>query len=94
VCTQPWNRVIVQSDGAVSPCCYGADSVGNIATREFEEVVNGEKMLALKKSLLTGEGLSPQCRNCVGEPVGTTDQLKASLHDYFKARCQHARKAS
>jgi MoaA/NifB/PqqE/SkfB family radical SAM enzyme len=94
VCTQPWNRVIVQSDGTVLPCCYGAAGVGNLSTQGFEDVVNGEKMLALKNSLLTGRGLQPACRNCVGEAMGTTDQLKASLRDYFKARRQPERKAS
>jgi MoaA/NifB/PqqE/SkfB family radical SAM enzyme len=93
-CIQPWNRVIIQSDGTASPCCYGADSVGNIATQGFDAVVNGEKMMALKRSLLTGKDLQPQCRACPGERIGTTDQLKATLKDYLKARSQHVRKAS
>jgi MoaA/NifB/PqqE/SkfB family radical SAM enzyme len=94
LCTQPWDRVIIENDGIVKPCCYGADAVGNVASQPFDQVVNGEKLVALKKSLLTGEGLSPQCRNCVGEPVGTTQQLKAKLQDYFNARCPPAQKAS
>ncbi len=93
VCTQPWDRVIVQSNGDVVPCCYGGDAVGNVASQPFEQVVNGEKMVALKKSLLTGVDLPPQCRNCVGEPAGTTDQLKANLQNYFDARFPPAKKA-
>jgi radical SAM protein with 4Fe4S-binding SPASM domain len=86
ICTQPWDRAIVQSNGDVRPCCYGADIVGNIATQGFEGVVNGEKLIALKKSLLTGQDLQPQCRKCAGEPIGTTDQLKTKLQDYFQTR--------
>lgn len=93
VCTQPWDRVVVQSNGDVRPCCYGADVVGNVSTQGFEDVVNGEKMVALKKSLLTGQDLQPQCRNCVGEPIGTTDQLKTKLQDYFNVRCRNMQKA-
>jgi MoaA/NifB/PqqE/SkfB family radical SAM enzyme len=50
VCTQPWDRAIIQSNGDVRPCCYGADIVGNISIQGFEGVVNGEKMTALKKA--------------------------------------------
>jgi MoaA/NifB/PqqE/SkfB family radical SAM enzyme len=93
VCTQPWERVIVESNGDVRPCCYGADIVGNLSTQRFDQVVNGDKMVGLKTSLLTGVGLQPQCRNCVGEAIGTTDQLKAKVQDYFNARRPQARKA-
>ena len=95
VCTQPWDRAIIQSNGDVRPCCYGADIVGNISTQGFEGVVNGEKMVALKKSLLTGQDLQPQCRKCAGEPIGTTEQLKTKVQDYFKTRgLHHTKKAS
>ena len=94
VCVQPWDRVVVQDDGAVWPCCYGADPVGNISTQSFEDVVNGEKMVALKRSLLTGIGLSPPCRNCAGEAIGTTGELKTKVRDYLDARCGRVQEAS
>src|SRR5262249_30091708 len=93
VCMQPWNRVIIQADGQVLPCCYGADAIGNIATQTFEDVANGDKLVALKESLLTGRGLSPQCQNCVGEAAGTTEQLKSALQGYFDGRKGQLQKA-
>lgn len=94
ICTQPWDRVIVQSNGDVLPCCYGADSIGNISNQKFEDVVNGDKLVALKRSLLTGADLPSPCRNCVGEQAGTTEQLKGALQGYFGARTGQLQKAS
>lgn len=84
-CLQPWDRVVINHDGTVMPCCYGADVVGTITDGNFEQVVNGEKMRSLKTALLTGEDLPQACRSCVGEAIASPEDQRATVARYLVA---------
>ena len=86
LCLQPWDRAVVNHDGSITPCCYGADPVGNIATDGIEAVMGGEKLVALKRALLTGENLPAACRGCVGEAIGAPEIQQARVRHYLAQR--------
>ncbi len=86
LCTQPWDRVVINHDGSVMPCCYGAEVVGNISTDGIEAVMHGEKLTALKRALLTGENLPETCRSCVGECITTPETQRYAVTSYLANR--------
>lgn len=86
LCQQPWDRAVVNHDGTVSPCCYGAETVGNVATEGVEAVMRGEKLAALRRALVTGENLPAACRSCVGEPIGPVSAQRARVAQYLDRR--------
>jgi MoaA/NifB/PqqE/SkfB family radical SAM enzyme len=68
-CLHPFTHIEVANDGSVAPCCNfdryyrmdnGADA--NI-TDSFDEIVNSQHSLELKKSLLAGQQY-PGCHRC------------------------------
>ena len=65
-CTQSVNRIKVNADGSVYPCCVadaGQLSLGNLNTRTFEEVWNGPEAQDLRRAMLT-QDLPPLCQGC------------------------------
>jgi radical SAM protein with 4Fe4S-binding SPASM domain len=86
LCTQPWDRVVINHDGTIVPCCYGAEVVGNIATDGIEAVMHSEKLAVLKRALLTGENLPETCRSCVGEAITTPEAQRTAVANYLAQR--------
>jgi radical SAM protein with 4Fe4S-binding SPASM domain len=86
LCTQPWDRVVINHDGTIMPCCYGADVVGNISTDGIDGVMHGKKLTALKRALLTGENLPETCRTCVGEAIATPEIQRKAVATYLAQR--------
>lgn len=67
VCDHPWQRLVINWDGQVAPCCYdqhGAYELGNAAAG-IAAVWNGERMRAFRRA-----SRSPEppviCRSCSG----------------------------
>ena len=70
-CYEPWRNFMVMSGGAVYTCCRGREIMGNISKQSFEEIWNGEKYRAYRRSINTFR--PPQaCREC---PVKTGHAL-------------------
>ncbi|MDA8092879.1 MAG: radical SAM/SPASM domain-containing protein [Betaproteobacteria bacterium] len=66
-CDFPWRRMVVTWTGSVVPCCHDYDvkmPLGDLRTQSLEEIWNGEKMLALRQELISGEIANPVCRDC------------------------------
>ena len=72
-CAQPFQRVAIQYDGTVSPCCtfYGAElSVGNAFQRPLGEVWQGAPMQAMRDMHARGEYFTNDvCKTCAHNSV-------------------------
>lgn len=62
-CPAAWRNIIVERDGNVKPCCYLTASYGNTTDGTLEEVLNGEKATAFRKTFLDGN-LWEGCKGC------------------------------
>ena len=54
-CKEPWEKMFVQYDGSVRPCCVIGESYGDLSTQSFQEVWQGPKYQLLRESLLSDE---------------------------------------
>jgi radical SAM protein with 4Fe4S-binding SPASM domain len=65
-CLQSVNRVKVNADGSVYPCCVGGGEqlkLGNLQEKSFEQIWNGPESQDLRRAMLT-QDLPPLCRDC------------------------------
>lgn len=72
-CSMATTYLKVSPDGAVFPCCRGPDELkmGDATKQSFEEIWNGPKYQAFRKSMFEGNYPEP-CANCyvlVGNPA-------------------------
>jgi radical SAM protein with 4Fe4S-binding SPASM domain len=72
-CAQPYQRVAVQYDGTVAPCCtfYGAElDVGNVFQRPLAEIWRGAAMTDLRALHARGEYFTNDvCRTCAHNSI-------------------------
>jgi radical SAM protein with 4Fe4S-binding SPASM domain len=72
-CAQPWQRLIVRSNGDVYPCCsaYGAQlSLGNARETALHDLWHGQRMTILREALVGGRWTEiPACRECARQSV-------------------------
>ena len=82
MCLAPWQRMYIGLKGEVVPCAH-IGSVGYIKDNcDLKEIVNGVRMQAIRKGLLTGE-LEECCAVCrYGKPCNV-DELINRI-DYYK----------
>ena len=60
------NRVKVNADGTVYPCCVadgGQLALGNLRERDFESIWNGPEAQDLRRAMVT-QDLPALCRDC------------------------------
>jgi MoaA/NifB/PqqE/SkfB family radical SAM enzyme len=55
ICSEPWTRMHILSDGDVLACCANSMVLGNINTNSFDEIWNGKAAQELRQSFLRGE---------------------------------------
>ncbi len=66
----PWQQMVIDSTGAVAPCCYwGAyennnPPIGNLKTQTVDEIWNGEGYQALRKGMASGDLKAAGCAKC------------------------------
>ena len=77
-CRHAQNRLRIEFDGNVSPCCYatqGQLSLGNLNQEDFAEIWNGPNAKDLRRSMYC-EDLPSLCVNCrIRTPVGMEENL-------------------
>lgn len=62
-CFDPWERILVRTNGDVTPCCASAEIMGNMKKDGFWKVWNGKKYQTFRKRIHSD--LPPvDCRNC------------------------------
>lgn len=83
-CIDPWIFVYVRASGDVDACCRGV-TIGNLAQRSLEDVVNGPEAIELRRQVLSGE-LPPGCQRCATRPVTSVENLNRMVeHLVFEA---------
>jgi radical SAM protein with 4Fe4S-binding SPASM domain len=62
-CYEPWQTFMVMQDGSVYTCCRGREIMGNLLEQSFQEIWNGEKFRAYRRSINSFR--PPEaCRTC------------------------------
>ena len=89
-CPRLWSTSVITWNGNVVPCIYHANHeiiLGNLKEETFRDIWNGEKMMALRESMLNGSYLdfSPLCEHCIvlGTPplLGIPSGIRLALSD-------------
>ncbi len=75
-CLDPWQFVQVLAGGQVRTCCFRPDNVGTLQEGGLLEILNGEKIRAIRAGLLSGK-LDPHCRICHWREVINVDAYHA-----------------
>ncbi len=66
-CKWPWERVVINTDGHVVPCCNDFDShysMGNVFDQPFPDIWFGPKYNRFRTRILKGLRNVPLCTNC------------------------------
>jgi len=74
-CKWPWERVVINSDGRVVPCCNdfnGVHSMGNVSEQSFREIWFGAKYNRFRKQIIHQWREIPLCAHC---PVPSRSDL-------------------
>lgn len=61
-CNAPWVSTVIEADGTVRPCFFH-DAIGNIRNTSLEEILNGDKATAFRKTL--NMDANETCVKCV-----------------------------
>lgn len=67
-CTDPWNIMMIRTDGAVIPGqsrCYNFP-IGNIQTTSLSDLWNNDRLRAFRQTLHRAGGTLPACSRCCG----------------------------
>ena len=62
-CARPFSDAVVNQDGGVLPCCFGAPPMGYLQYQTFDEIWNGEAWRELRRGLVEGDPPA-YCRKC------------------------------
>lgn len=88
VCNWPWEAIVINADGSVSPCCSvedEKDDFGNIFQQPFKEIWNNEKYRVARRYIrekkINPERDSNICINCQHSGMINLDIL--SCHSLF-----------
>jgi hypothetical protein len=70
LCSSPWDEVYLDPRGEVYSCCRRGVVMGRLsADTSLSEILTGPDYQALRRELLTGEDMNPDCAACHGMPV-------------------------
>jgi radical SAM protein with 4Fe4S-binding SPASM domain len=78
--------VNVLADGKVYACCVVNKQmeIGDLNTHSLPEIINSQAAVTLKERLLSGDIADLVCIDCCNAPMGSTEDLEASLHALFE----------
>lgn len=76
-CAAPWRGLHINPRGDVKTCCAGdPNMLGNLNQYTIEEILNGQQMIEVRKSIAAGEP-HQYCSNCVrAERFGADSERK------------------
>lgn len=85
-CAYPESGVYIIADGSVTPCCAASSFVlGNVRTKPFEAIWNGENYARLRATYRTEQPSCPACRDCL-----CNQQATLNWRSYFAPRSWQA----
>ncbi len=85
-CTDPWNMMMIRTDGSVIPAqnrCYNFP-IGNIQTTPLSDLWNHERFRGFRQTLQRAGGTLPACARCCG--VLSKPPLEAARHSETATR--------
>lgn len=87
-CVLPWIHMHIWPDGRTFPCCASdsgmPDGLGNTNTETLEEIWNGKRMRAMRRTMLRG-GKLEECSRCYDlESSGLGSLRQHSNHQYLE----------
>ena len=63
LCPDPWTTIYISWDGAVRPCCFSSQVMGNITRQSFHDIWNGSIYQNLRSEIRNAR-LSGDCGRC------------------------------
>jgi radical SAM protein with 4Fe4S-binding SPASM domain len=66
-CPAPWTSIYMQPNGDVDNCCISSNKLGNINKDSFEEIINSDNNISVKRQMLSNDVLPEGCSLCAGE---------------------------
>lgn len=80
MCTTPWTDVFLAPKGEAYACCFRGQVMGTLKDGGgIDGIMAGEAYRDLRRRLLTGRDLDPECRLCTGSAVATPQELREQL---------------
>lgn len=80
LCDSPWSQTYTDPKGEVYSCCQRGEVMGRInAKKDLSEVLNEEPYQRLRRQLLTGEDLPPECSQCTVRPPTRPENLQRRI---------------
>jgi radical SAM protein with 4Fe4S-binding SPASM domain len=73
-CREPWQRLFVQYNGDVWPCCWISEAYGNLTRESFDEIWQGKRYRELREALASDR--PPE--TCVRCPVYGWEPIEPS----------------
>ncbi|MEE8425365.1 MAG: SPASM domain-containing protein [Elusimicrobiota bacterium] len=65
-CYEPFQTAFLNCAGEVTPCCFAATSkMGDLRRQSFDEIWNGDRYRAFRKSFYADEPPNEACRRCL-----------------------------
>ncbi len=102
-CSRLWSTAVISWNGRVLPCIYNANHeyvLGDLNKQRFNDIWNGEMMVALRRSMLNGSyaKICKPCQHCIvlgtspicGIPSGIRLALSDSIINLFGYRFERA----
>lgn len=92
LCDSPWSQVYTDPKGEVYSCCQRGEVMGKLnSSTAIGDVLNADSYKELRKQLLTGEKLNPECSQCLIKPPTSPENMQRWIGDKIRARKQAGR---
>lgn len=77
LCETPWTEMFLDPKGEAYACCFRGQVMGKLRDgAEIDDIMAGEPYRRLRRQLLTGEGLDPECRLCSVHAIVTPQAMR------------------
>lgn len=87
-CALPFTEIFLGPDGMVKPCCSSNTAIGDLNTNTIQEILQNERSLDLRRSILRGEW-HPSCIQCKRqESQGIRSERDLRLDDFIQRNGQ------
>jgi MoaA/NifB/PqqE/SkfB family radical SAM enzyme len=85
-CSLPFSALFLGSDGGVRPCCSLRGELGNINETSVEEIIQGEIVTSIRRSIINNEmhSMCSQCQELESRGARTERTGTIELYDKFK----------
>lgn len=84
LCPAPWKEAFLDPKGEVYSCCMRGHVMGKLGPDTgLEDVLRADAYRDLRRRLLSGQDLDPECRYCSVNQAVTPEKMRAWISDLF-----------